>query len=218
MKLIKLILLIISMFFSSTFAFSGEQTPIHIELINSVKFGRVEAIKKAIDNDINLSTKNTLLFFASNYNQKDIVKLLLEAKADVNAPYKEGITPLYIASELGHTEIVKLLLEAKADVNVADKNGATMLYMATAKNHTEIVKLLLEAKADVNAPYKDDITPLLIACTEGNVEIVKLLLAAGANVNAKAMQEGKYYSPMRVAKEKNYDQIIQLLTKYGSRE
>ena len=120
MRFIRLMILVISLFYSSTFAISGEQVSLHIKLTNAVQSGRIEVIKNAIDNGINLPTKNTLLFFASGFNQKGIAKLLLEAKADVNAPYKGGITPLYIASELGHTEIVKLLLDAKADINVAN--------------------------------------------------------------------------------------------------
>jgi ankyrin repeat protein len=39
----------------------------------------------------------------------EVVKLLLEANADVNVVVSCGRTPLEIAEEYGHTEIVELL-------------------------------------------------------------------------------------------------------------
>ncbi|MBW1899747.1 MAG: ankyrin repeat domain-containing protein, partial [Deltaproteobacteria bacterium] len=55
----------------------------------------------------------TPLLKASEKGRTEIVKLLLAAKADVNAANKDGWTPLYIASEKEQTEIIKMLQEAK---------------------------------------------------------------------------------------------------------
>jgi len=49
---------------------------------------------------------------ASWNGHTEIVKLLLEAKADVNLQNTSGRTALIWASREGHTEIVKLLEEA----------------------------------------------------------------------------------------------------------
>ena len=107
----------------------------------------------------------------------ELVKILLETKADVNARKRDdGATPLYIASIRGHTEIVKLLLDYKADVNMGLTNGDTPLHTAVWNGHPEVVKILLEKKADVNASKHDGATPLDIAAITGNIEIMKLLL------------------------------------------
>jgi len=58
------------------------------------------------------------LFLASNKGQLDVVKALLEAKADVNKAASNGAAALMTASEAGYPEVVKELLNAKADVNV----------------------------------------------------------------------------------------------------
>jgi ankyrin repeat protein len=47
-----------------------------------------------------------------------VVKLLLEAKADVNAKASDGQTALHRAAGNGHEAVVKLLPEAKVDVKL----------------------------------------------------------------------------------------------------
>ena len=53
----------------------------------------------------------------SQADHAEVVKLLLEAKADIDAKADNGATALMMAASEGHIDIVKLLLEAKADVN-----------------------------------------------------------------------------------------------------
>ncbi|MFC1793884.1 ankyrin repeat domain-containing protein, partial [Planctomycetota bacterium] len=45
-----------------------------------------------------------------------IVRLLVEAKADINAKDEEGNTPLHDASRTGKIEVVQLLIEAGASI------------------------------------------------------------------------------------------------------
>ena len=55
--------------------------------------------------------------FASRNGNPDAVKVLLDAKADVNAKEKlRGTTPLMWAAEQAHPEAIKLLLASGADV------------------------------------------------------------------------------------------------------
>jgi ankyrin repeat protein len=72
-----------------------------------------------------------------------VVKLLLEAKADVESKDSGfGITPLSRAAAEGHEGAVKLLLEAKADVESKDLGGWTPLSRAAKEGHEAVVKLL----------------------------------------------------------------------------
>jgi ankyrin repeat protein len=52
-----------------------------------------------------------------------VVKLLVEAKADVNVKDWGERTALYRAAKNKYGAVVMVLLEAKADVNVKDNNG-----------------------------------------------------------------------------------------------
>jgi ankyrin repeat protein len=58
---------------------------------------------------------------ASHDGNIDIVRLLLEYKADVNQTAENGVTALYIASSYGKPDIVRLLLEHKADASIRAK-------------------------------------------------------------------------------------------------
>ncbi len=148
-------------------------------LSESLDADDITEVRKLIEAgaDVNVINKYgaTPIYIASWKGFIDIVKLLLEARADVNKAIK-GVTPLFIASQEGHNEVVKLLLEAKANVNKARiSNGVTPLWKASWKGHTKVVKLLLEAGADVNKATTDGLNPLHIAFRSSNIEVVRIL-------------------------------------------
>lgn len=65
----------------------------------------------------------------------DIVELLIEKGAKVNAKTKYNWTPLIYATRLGNLNIVKLLIEKGAEVNVKDnKNWTPLIHAARSGN------------------------------------------------------------------------------------
>jgi len=86
--------------------------------------------------------KGEKLIEASYAGRLDIVKLLIEAGADINIKNNYGVTSLMLASEGGYKEIVKLLIEASADINAKNIFGDTALMYAYENNHKEIIDLL----------------------------------------------------------------------------
>jgi ankyrin repeat protein len=76
------------------------------------------------------------------------VRLLLEHRADVNAPDQSGETALHLAARGGHEAVVRLLLEYRADVNAPDQSGGTALHLAARGGHEAVVRLL-EAKKEL---------------------------------------------------------------------
>ena len=67
------------------------------------------------------------LIRAVRYGNPDTVKILLEAKADVNTKKNNVWCPLHKATRYGKSETLMILLEAKADVNVRTKHGGSPL-------------------------------------------------------------------------------------------
>jgi ankyrin repeat protein len=89
----------------------------------------------------------TPLIWASFQECPEIVEILLDAGADVNAKDALGSTALVWAamSERDDTQTVSLLLKAGADVNVKTAMAEMPLTWAQRRGKTEIVKLLENA-------------------------------------------------------------------------
>jgi ankyrin repeat protein len=60
---------------------------------------------------------DTALMWAAAAGHVDVVRLLIEAGADVRAVDDEGVTALHLARANGHTEVAAALLAAGADPN-----------------------------------------------------------------------------------------------------
>ncbi len=93
------------------------------------------------------------LYVAIIENNQDMVRYLLEKKADVNAIYnEEGNTPLVAAIRLNNDTIVKSLLEKGAKQNTGFV--IVPILEATIENNSKIIKLLMDYGADPN--YKNN--------------------------------------------------------------
>lgn len=76
-----------------------------------------------------------------------VVRLLVEGGAAVDALDAQSVTPLMIAARLGHAELVRLLLDHGADADHANQQGFTALIWAIWQGKLEATRLLLERGA-----------------------------------------------------------------------
>jgi len=155
---------------------------------------------------------NTLLMVAAERGHKDLLPILLEAKADpnmatsANTPHhlttRGGVTALMIAAHHGYEQIAHVLLEAGAivDTQLPDRpdtqlpDGRTALMIAAKLGRERCAHVLLKAKADPNKATSDGRTALIIAADNyghyGDHEpFVRILLEAQADPN-KARSDG----------------------------
>ncbi|KAL3867819.1 hypothetical protein ACJMK2_040666 [Sinanodonta woodiana] len=85
----------------------------------------------------------TALMFAVRQGRQDMVKMLIDTGADVNAQDYEGSTALMCACEHGFTEIAKLLINTPGcDASIADNDGSTALSIAMDAGHKDVGVLL----------------------------------------------------------------------------
>ncbi|QQR48951.1 ankyrin repeat domain-containing protein [bacterium] len=110
---------------------TGQSTILH-DAVQDNSLATVEALLKQLEIDINEADEygQTALWWAAERNNPDIITYLLEKKATVDAPARDGSTPLHIAALEGNHEAVKLLLEDKAKPNLKDNKGNTPLHDA----------------------------------------------------------------------------------------
>ena len=129
-------------------------------IIESGFFFDVKTFKSKLDN-------NTPLIIAAEYNDFEILKLLIKHGANVNSKEIEGNSPLWIASHGGHYEIVDYLLKQEdIDINTRDILGKTSLWIAVACKRLKVVQLLLDKGIDKNIPCSDGITPIQLAISK----------------------------------------------------
>ena len=123
----------------------------------------------------------TSLHLAATRKHSDVVQVLIDAGADVEAKNDMGCSPLYFACEAGKLETVKMLVEAGADVCVVDGNGIPGLLIAAAGGHTETVRYLVGLRGvDVNHRDIAGFTALKHARLNGCAAVEKVLLKHGA--------------------------------------
>lgn len=125
------------------------------------------------------------LHYAIANEDMELVKLLLQYKADPNVVDSAQLSPFHYAVSNNSVEIAKLLQELGADIHAKASYGRTPLWIAAAGNSKEAVEYLIKNKADVNAAGDAGDTPLMMAAGNGNREMVDLLLAAGARIEPR---------------------------------
>jgi ankyrin repeat protein len=169
------------------------------ELIEAATDGQTETLKALIGDSADIqSDGGTALISAafsalqryengeSNEGQIEAIKVLVDAGADVDIRFDNGITALMLMSILGNTEMVIALLEAGADVNATNNaDGGSALIFAVYGGSTEIVLVLIDAGADINVAdagtgTEDGRTALYYAEEKNHAEITEVLTQAGA--------------------------------------
>ncbi len=116
------------------------------------------------------------IHLAANNGHSEVIKLLLQAGADVNAPHeKVQATPLQYAASAGRLDAVRVLLAANAKVNAVDNQGRTPLMWAASKGQVAAIQELLQHGADPNLQAQNGWTALKFAQQQGSPQAVELL-------------------------------------------
>ena len=136
----------------------------------------------ALANAYNVDGFNPL-GLAAFFKRGDVVRALLRAGADPNAPSRNAFafTPLHsaIATNGGAIDmtLIRALVEAGADVNARSAQGSTVLHTAAFVGDATAARYFLERGADPNARTNDGRTPLDVARERQQGEIARLLAA-----------------------------------------
>jgi ankyrin repeat protein len=138
-------------------------------------------------NDVDPDTGRSALHFAARENRAEVVAILLDSKADINAVDRTGKTPLTMAAENSAVDATKLLIERGADLNKRDQIGGTPITWACGLGTAPTVKLLIDSGADLSVVDINGLTPLIWAAGIGKPESVKLLLERKPDL---AVQDG----------------------------
>jgi ankyrin repeat protein len=136
-------------------------------LFEAIRKGDVEQVRQLIAEGADIDAKwgdtsttekediadDTPLYYAVDANNMDLVKLLVEAGADVNAG---SWPPLFGAVDKNNTAIAEYLIDHGANINVYPLGGSLegwgpLQETAVINNSIEMAKLLIAKGGDINS-------------------------------------------------------------------
>eukprot|EP00826_Nyctotherus_ovalis_P041041 TRINITY_DN4092_c0_g1_i5.p1 TRINITY_DN4092_c0_g1~~TRINITY_DN4092_c0_g1_i5.p1 ORF type:complete len:479 (-),score=125.47 TRINITY_DN4092_c0_g1_i5:43-1326(-) len=115
----------------------------------------------------------TPLHFAASEGHYEVVKILLERDANVDAVSNFLRTPLHAACNRGYTEIIEILLKNKANVNAQDGDGNTPIHLLAEGGWEEGIVMCLKCNPDFNIKNIYGETPREVAAS---LEVRELLV------------------------------------------
>ncbi|KAI1767480.1 ankyrin repeat-containing domain protein, partial [Hypoxylon sp. FL1150] len=179
-------------------AMNAAKTPLQLATLN----GSVGIVKKLLDvhadpNRVDKGGYSALhgarysaLHGACFYSFTDIVDLLIQYDANINAADSYGNRPLHEAARRGHTDVVKQLLKANANINVTNERSITPLQRSIMNKWFPTALFLLEKGADPNIRDENGDTALMAAfVSTADDELINALLKNHAEPNIANKQQ-----------------------------
>ena len=126
------------------------ETPLHV----AARWGYSELVRRLLASgaDVNARTDvdgATPLHIASD---AEVISILIDCNADINAEDDEGLSPVHRAVRQGNVDRVRMLWNRGAKCDWKDKGMRTPLHSAAYEGHLSIVRFLVETgTVDINA-------------------------------------------------------------------
>ncbi|MBD5087717.1 MAG: hypothetical protein HDT30_02710 [Clostridiales bacterium] len=141
------------------------ETPI-LHLLRKNYSNAKEMVELFLEKGVNINRAdkkgNTpLLMHADQSCDRDIMKLLLRAGADINARNNDGNNALMFALKHGDCELARLLIKKGADYNIINKENETPATIAVEEGYESVLELMTDitvfpSSDDYEEDYEED--------------------------------------------------------------
>jgi ankyrin repeat protein len=120
------------------------------DFVTAAKTGDLETVIRLLKDGVDVDATDskhraTALMWAAHEGHPEIVKVLIEKGAAIDARNPTGETALWFSAQKGKIEALKILHENGADSNVIGERGETALDVARKNGHQDIVDYLRQA-------------------------------------------------------------------------
>jgi ankyrin repeat protein len=214
----------------------SQPSPLYYASMEGLVHATTALLEKGADVNAQGGYYGTAICAASQRGHTQIVKLLVENKADFNgqvwfrAKFRSELERyqmtlvlleqwhkkrLEIAKQSRDGVLQTASFEAQNEIESSTQMGyySNALCAASAGNHTDTVKFLLKKGANVNTRGRNCCHALYTACVEGHERVVEILLENGADLNARC---GYYCSALQAACAKGHEKVVEILLKKGA--
>ncbi|KAL2694939.1 hypothetical protein Neosp_001528 [[Neocosmospora] mangrovei] len=160
-----------------------QRTPLHA----AIDYGHLDQVeyllKQGADPNVKDSDELWALFTAAENGRTDMVRMLVEAKAELNSlSGSEKWTPLHGANK--YPETAELLVELGADLTILTLSLYTPLDMAVFHGQRATIDVILsKAKIKFDLTLEGTRKAMVNAVDENYVDAIDAILEAGADVN-----------------------------------
>ncbi|XP_052715611.1 E3 ubiquitin-protein ligase MIB2-like isoform X1 [Crassostrea angulata] len=194
---------------------SGAQKPTvdPEQMFNACADGNTGAVNQLIQRNKDLvnSWHENLspLMAAGHQGHENVVKLLLQNGARINARNKDGMTPLMVSIAGKETDSSICLIKNKADVNACNKQGRTPAHFTVQFELYSVLNTVLEAGASLNKQDVKGNTPLHDAIAKRSDRAVNIFLSH-PQINLKLPNKQKH-TPLMWAAMKGHEFAVERL-------
>ncbi|KAF7625823.1 NACHT and ankyrin domain protein [Aspergillus flavus] len=184
-------------------------------------FGIVGKAQRTIEKGADVNAQEncmgiTPLHCAAHRGHEEMVELLLDNKANINATCRDGSTAIHLAAEQGQRRIMRLLLMRRANSRTANRQGLTALQMAVGTAYDEsTVPLLIKSRSDMDAQNATTGNSMLhVAVEQRRIRIILFLLERGASTDVFNKQG---LNPLQLAAKTDNREALSLLLERGAK-
>ena len=190
--------------------FEGTSAPVIVKVAQTGSRDDVERLIQS-GHDIearHIHSRRNALLVASHCGNDEIVDLLIQNNARLDAVDGSGSTAVHLAASRGHLEVLGLLLSENVDIETRNSQGRTALWLAADQGQLDAIRMLVATQAKVNTRADNQMTALHVAAKRGDVNIVDFLISQGADLEAK---DASMMSALHYASEEGHLSVMELL-------
>ena len=199
-----------------TLSTNDGETPIHHALVvkNAEILKLLVSDNPQVINHPSVTKLEPPIVTACKLQSSNLVKYLLECKANPNLPNRDDMTPLAIASSLESLEIMELLVKHGADMTQDVPPRGTALHIAATEGKVNATRKLLKMGMNPDTVDSEGTTPLRRAVECQKTDVATLLLKAGASITAEC--PGDELPLLHKAAKRNDVKMLQILINNGA--